>query len=96
MPVCFLRGATFENSIVLIDEAQNLTNTELKMLLSRIGRNCKVVLSGDPEQADIKDSGLVDAMERLGKIDGVGVIPFENGDIVRSKMCKEIILAYKN
>mgnify|MGYP000879257110 CR=1 FL=1 len=96
MPIGFLRGATFENAIVLIDEAQNMTKTELKMLLSRIGRNCKVVLSGDPDQADIRDSGFVDAIERLRNIPGVGVISFEDGDIVRSKMCKEIILAYKN
>lgn len=95
-PLGFLRGATFENCIVLIDEAQNMTKTEFKMILSRIGRNCKVVISGDPEQSDIKDSGLDDAVYRLTNISDVGVIKFEHGDIVRSKMCKEIILAYKN
>lgn len=95
-PLGFLRGATFENCIVLIDEAQNMTKTEFKMILSRIGRNCKVIISGDPDQADIKDSGLEDAVYRLRNIEGVGVVKFENGDIVRSKMCKEVILAYKN
>lgn len=95
-PLGFLRGATFENSIVLIDEAQNMTKTEFKMILSRIGRNCKVIISGDPEQSDIKDSGLDDAVYRLSNIPEVGVIKFEHGDIVRSKMCKEIILAYRN
>lgn len=95
-PLGFLRGATFENCIVLIDEAQNMTKTEFKMLLSRIGRNCKVVISGDPEQADIKDSGLDDAVYRLRNIEEVGVVKFEHGDIVRSKMCKEVILAYRS
>jgi phosphate starvation-inducible PhoH-like protein len=66
------------------------------MLLSRIGRNCKVVISGDPEQADIKDSGLDDAVYRLRNIEEVGVVKFEHGDIVRSKMCKEVILAYRS
>lgn len=95
-PLGFLRGATFENAIVLIDEAQNMTKAEFKMILSRIGRNCKFIISGDPDQSDIKDSGLEDAVYRLRNIDEVGVIKFEHGDIVRSKMCKEVILAYKN
>lgn len=95
-PLGFLRGATFENAIVLIDEAQNMTKAEFKMILSRIGRNCKVIVSGDPEQSDIKDSGLDDAVYRLRNIEGVEVVKFEDGDIVRSKMCKEVILAYKN
>lgn len=96
MPLGFLRGATFENAVVLIDEAQNMTKSEFKMILSRIGRNCKVIISGDPDQSDIKDSGLEDAVYRLRHIEGVGVIKFEDSDIVRSKMCKEVILAYKH
>ena len=94
-PVGFLRGATFENAVVLIDECQNLTKTEFKMILSRIGKNCKVILSGDPEQSDIKDSGLEDALYRLKGIPEVEVVKFLDTDIVRSKMCREIILAYK-
>lgn len=95
-PLGFLRGTTFDNAIILVDEAQNLTKTELKMLLSRIGKNCKVILSGDPKQVDIQDSGLLDAVKRLGGIRGVEVVNFCDEDIVRSPMCKSVILAYNN
>lgn len=93
-PLGFMRGATFENCILLLDEAQNITKTEFKMILSRIGKNCKVILSGDPSQVDIKDSGLEDAIRRLEGIKGVEVVRFIDDDIVRSKLCKEVILAY--
>lgn len=95
-PLGFMRGASFENCIILVDEAQNLTKTEFKMLLSRIGKNCKIILSGDPKQADIPDSGLLDACKRLQNVDGVQVVTFQDSDIVRSAMCKQVILAYNN
>lgn len=95
-PLGFMRGATFENCIVLIDECQNMTKTEFKMILSRIGRNCKMIFSGDPSQADIKNSGLDDAMDRLEGIDRIEIVEFLDSDIVRSKLCKQIILAYND
>ena len=95
-PLGFMRGATFDDCIVLVDECQNMTKVEFKMLLSRIGQNCKIVLSGDDDQLDIKNSGLEDALYRLQGIRGVEVVRFLEGDIVRSEMCKEIILAYKD
>jgi len=95
-PLGFMRGATFDNCIVLVDEIQNMTKSEFKMLLSRIGKNCKVILSGDPEQTDIKDSGIKDAIARLENLDGIAIVRFLDQDIVRSKMCKQIILAYKD
>jgi phosphate starvation-inducible PhoH-like protein len=95
-PIGFMRGMSFDNAIILVDEAQNLTKIELKMLLSRIGKNCKVILSGDPKQCDIIDSGLEDAVVRLQKLPGVQVVRFEDEDIVRSQMCKQVILAYNN
>ena len=96
-PLGFMRGTSFENTIILVDEVQNMTKTEFKMLLSRIGRNCKMILSGDPEQSDIgNSSGLPDAIHRLQKVQGIGITKFEDDDIVRSKICKQIILAYKN
>ena len=95
-PLGFLRGASFENAIILCDEVQQMTKTEFKMLLSRIGKNCKVILSGDPDQADIPDSGLNDAVRRLEGLDNIAVVRFLDDDIVRSKMCKQIIMAYKN
>jgi phosphate starvation-inducible PhoH-like protein len=78
---------------ILVDEAQNLTKTELKMLLSRIGKNCKIVLSGDPKQVDISDSGLGDAVKRLENLPGIEIVRFLDEDIVRSAMCKQVILA---
>lgn len=96
-PLGFLRGTTFDNCIVLVDEAQNCTREEMKMLLSRIGKNCKMIFSGDTEQSDIgNDSGLADAVHRLDGIPGIEVINFLDDDIVRSKMCKAIIMAYRD
>jgi phosphate starvation-inducible PhoH-like protein len=94
-PLGFLRGTTFEDCIVLVDEAQNCTREEMKMLLSRIGRNCKMIFSGDTEQSDIPNSCLDDACDRLENIKGVEVIEFLDEDIVRSEMCKQIIMAYR-
>ena len=95
-PLGFMRGASFENAIILVDEVQNMTKTEFKMLLSRIGKNCKVILSGDPDQTDISDSGLPDAVNRLTGLAGIEIVRFLDEDIVRSKMCKQIIMAYRN
>jgi phosphate starvation-inducible PhoH-like protein len=93
-PIGFMRGTTFDNCIVLVDEAQNITKTEMKMLLSRIGKNCKMILSGDPDQVDISNSGLEDAIDRLGNISDIEIVEFLPSDIVRSKLCKQIIMAY--
>lgn len=95
-PLGFMRGATFDNCIVLVDEAQNATKEEMKMLLSRIGKNCKMIISGDVDQSDIPDSGLADAVNRLSHIRGIETVRFMDADIVRSRLCKEIIIAYKN
>ncbi len=95
-PIGFMRGSSFDNAVILVDEAQNLSKTELKMLLSRVGKNCKVILSGDPKQVDIPDSGLEDAVRRLEGLDSIEVVRFLDDDIVRSKMCKQIILAYND
>jgi NDP-sugar pyrophosphorylase family protein len=62
---------------------------------ARIGENCKIILSGDDDQFDIADSGLKDAINRLERIEGIDTIKFSDADIVRSKMCREIIKAYK-
>lgn len=95
-PLGFMRGSTFENCIVLADEMQNATKEEMKMLLSRIGRNCKLIFSGDPYQVDIDNSGLEDAVKRLEGIEGIEVVRFMDDDIVRSPMCRKIIMAYRN
>lgn len=95
-PLGFMRGDTFEDCIVLVDEAQNVAAIEMKMLLTRIGYNCKMIFSGDTSQADIPDSGLDDAADKIENIEGVEVVEFLDTDIVRSKLCKSIILAYNN
>lgn len=95
-PLGFMRGSSFEHAIILVDECQNMTKTEFKMLLTRIGKNCKVILSGDPAQTDIPDSGLQDAVRRLEGLPDIEVVRFLDEDIVRSKMCKQIIMAYKD
>lgn len=95
-PLGFMRGTTFDNCILLLDEAQNATREEMKMILSRIGKNCKMIISGDECQSDIgSDSGLEDAARRLEGIPGVEVVRFLDSDIVRSRLCKEIIMAYR-
>lgn len=93
--IAYARGTTFEDCVVILDEAQDCTREEMKMILSRIGKNCKMIISGDHEQVDIPDSGLEDAVNRLEGIEGIEIIEFLDSDIVRSKMCKQIIMAYR-
>lgn len=94
-PLGFMRGATFDNAIVLVDECQNMTEREFKLLLTRIGENTKVIFSGDSRQVDIPNSGLETTMERLKRIPGIEVVTFYPQDIVRSHLCKQIILEYE-
>lgn len=95
IPIAYMRGRTFENAICLIDEAQNCTPGQMKLLLSRVGNNCKFIVDGDITQKDIKGgSGLEDAVSRLEGIKGVEIVRFLTNDIVRSSLCKRIIQAY--
>jgi phosphate starvation-inducible PhoH-like protein len=94
-PLAFIRGSTFENAFILLDEAQNCTPAQMKMFLTRIGENTKVVIDGDIQQKDIKGtSGLADAITRLQGVNKVGIVTFDIDDIVRSGICKEIVKAY--
>ncbi len=94
-PLAFIRGSTFDNSFVILDEAQNCTPIQMKMFLTRIGNDTKVVINGDIQQKDIKGaSGLADAIVRLQSVKKVGIVNFEIDDIVRSGICKEIVRAY--
>ena len=96
-PLAFMRGATFNNAFVILDEAQNCTPAEMKMFLTRIGKNCTVVVDGDPEQSDLSGpSGLNDAVNRLESIPGVAVVEFTEDDIVRSGLIKDILIAYRH
>jgi phosphate starvation-inducible PhoH-like protein len=96
-PLAFMRGATFNNAFVILDEAQNCTPAEMKMFLTRIGKNCTVVVDGDPDQCDLNGpSGLNDAVNRLERIPGVAVVEFTEDDIVRSGLVRDILVAYRN
>lgn len=96
-PLGLLRGATFKNAFVLLDEAQNTTPNQMKLFLGRIGENCKVVIDGDLGQQDIKGpSGLDDALRRLDGKPDVGVVTFDVEDIVRSGFCRMVAMAYLN
>ena len=95
-PLAYLRGKTFNNAFVVLDEAQNCTKAQLKMFLTRIGENCRVVVNGDIRQSDIgHTSGLQDAIDRLGGLEGVYVHQFSREDIVRSGLVKDIIERYE-
>lgn len=94
-PLSFMRGSNFNDCLVIFDEAQNSTVEQMKMFLTRVGENCKIIIDGDLEQRDITGiSGLQDAIYRLRSVANVGFIHFEESDIVRSGMCRDIIRAY--
>lgn len=94
-PLGLLRGASLSNAGILFDEAQNATPTQMKMFLTRVGENTKVIVNGDMRQKDIAGlSGLEDAIKRMSLVDRVGHIAFTRDDIVRSGFCKSVVLAY--
>lgn len=97
-PLAYMRGKTFNhNTFVILDEAQNTTPTQMKMFLTRIGENCKVVINGDVKQSDIRGpNGLEDAVSRVSGLPGVHVHAFEREDIVRSGMVRYILDRYEN
>jgi phosphate starvation-inducible PhoH-like protein len=94
-PLAYMRGKTFKNAFVILDEAQNTTPTQMKMFLTRIGNDTTVVVNGDQAQKDVRgESGLVDAIRRLSFIPSVKHVSFTKADIVRSGLCQEIVSAY--
>lgn len=96
-PLAFMRGSTFKNAFVLLDEAQNTTPAQMKLFLSRIGEHAKLSVNGDLKQMDIRGkSGLYDAVQRCSHINQVGVIRFDRSDIVRSGIAQAIVEAYED
>ena len=96
-PLAFMRGRTLNNSFVILDEAQNATHNQIKMFLTRCGKNSRMVVTGDPSQTDLykrSDSGLLRSIKILSDIDGISVINFGQKDIVRDEMVTKIINAY--
>jgi phosphate starvation-inducible PhoH-like protein len=98
-PLAFMRGRTLNNAFVIVDEAQNTTPTQMKMLLTRLGESSRIVITGDPSQMDLPigtKSGLADAVERLQHIIEIGFITFKDEDIIRHPLTAKILRAYNN
>ncbi len=97
-PLAFMRGRTLDKAFVILDEAQNATTNQMKMFLTRMGKNAKFVITGDMSQIDLpknQRSGLVVALGLLNKIKGVSVIHLDNNDVIRHKLVKDIIKAFE-
>lgn len=98
-PLAFLRGATIKNSWLIADEMQNATQTQFKMLLTRIGEGAKFIINGDPDQTDLSPvsaSGLADAVRRLRNMKEISVVEFDREDIVRHGLIQKIVDAYSS
>ena len=95
-PIQLMRGCTFDNSWVIFDEAQNATARQLQMFLTRIGKNCKLLINGDVKQIDVSGSGLSDAIRRLKDINKIAHVQFTRDDVVRSGIAKAIVQAYED
>jgi len=98
-PLAFMRGRTLDNAFVILDEAQNTTHSQMKMFLTRMGRNAKFIITGDPGQVDLPRrtiSGLKEALLILKDVEGVGILYLDDKDIVRHRLVKKIIDAYKS
>lgn len=98
-PLAFMRGRTLDNAFVILDEAQNTTHSQMKMFLTRMGKNAKFIITGDPGQVDLPRrtiSGLKEAILILKDVEGIGIIYLDDKDIVRHRLVKKIIDAYKS
>ena len=97
-PLAYMRGRTLSNAYVILDEAQNTTPSQMKMFLTRMGENSRMVITGDPTQSDLPPgmpSGLADAVAKLRGLRGLGVVQFDKADVVRHPLVGEIINAYE-
>ncbi len=98
-PLAFMRGRTLDNAFVILDEAQNTTHNQMKMFLTRMGKNAKFIITGDPGQIDLprkQVSGLKEAILALKNITGIEIIQLDEKDVVRHRLVKKIIKAYKS
>jgi phosphate starvation-inducible protein PhoH and related proteins len=97
-PLAFMRGRTLDNAFVILDEAQNTTESQMKMFLTRMGANAKFIITGDATQVDLpskQPSGLLQALRLLKKIEGISVIELDNTDVIRHKLVRAIIEKYE-
>ena len=97
-PLAFMRGRTLDNAFVILDEAQNTTHSQMKMFLTRMGRNAKFMVTGDPGQIDLprrEISGLKEALLILKETSGIGIVKLDENDVIRHSLVKKVIDAYK-
>jgi phosphate starvation-inducible PhoH-like protein len=98
IPLAFMRGRTLNDSIIILDEAQNTTPSQMLMFLTRLGHDSKMIVTGDASQVDLPDgtrSGLNDAVDKLRGIKGIGLVELEKSDIVRHRLVQNIVNAYE-
>ena len=98
-PLAFMRGRTLKNSFAILDEAQNATDTQIKMFLTRIGENSKIIVNGDPSQIDLPNkqaSGLERSKKLLFHLNEISVVDFDHSDVVRHPLVSKIVKAYSN
>jgi len=98
-PMAFMRGRTLDNAFVILDEAQNTTHAQMKMFLTRMGKNAKFLITGDPGQIDLPRrviSGLKEAILVLKNVEGIEIIYLDDKDVIRHKLVKKVITAYKS
>lgn len=98
-PLAFMRGRTLDNAFVILDEAQNTTESQMKMFLTRMGNNAKFVITGDATQVDLphkQTSGLLQAVKLLKNVEGISIIELNNADVIRHKLVKSIIEQYES
>lgn len=96
-PLAFMRGRTLSNAAIILDEAQNTTSMQMKMFLTRLGENGRMIVTGDPSQVDLprgEKSGLIEALSVLDDVDGIAKIKFKDTDVVRHPMVAKIVTAY--
>jgi len=96
-PLAFMRGRTLANAAVILDEAQNTTSMQMKMFLTRLGENSRMIVTGDPSQVDLpagQTSGLAEAVRLLADVEGIGRVVFTNEDVVRHELVGKIVAAY--
>lgn len=97
-PLAYMRGRTLKNAFILLDEAQNTTESQLKMFLTRLGQNSKMIVTGDISQIDLRknqSSGLIDAKNKLDNIDGIGFTHLDSSDVLRHSLVKKILDKYQ-
>jgi phosphate starvation-inducible protein PhoH and related proteins len=96
-PLAFMRGRTLSNAVIILDEAQNTTSMQMKMFLTRLGENSRMIITGDPSQVDLppgQTSGLAEAVRLLSGVEGIGQVVFSHEDVIRHDLVAKIVAAY--